>query len=100
MVGTLIYIANHLPHKYRDDVNIYKNIELESTFIETVSEKIKYYCGSHLQSSVKGNSKIKLLHRNIIMKTDDMLNNLDCNISISEKENYLLLFTHLRVLLF
>ena len=39
MVGTLIYIANYLTHKYRDDVNIYKNNELESTFIETVNQK-------------------------------------------------------------
>ena len=31
--GILLYIANHLSHKCRNDLNIYKN-ELESTFIE------------------------------------------------------------------
>ena len=34
----------------------------------------------------KGNSKIIVLHRNMIMKIDDMLHNFDWNVSISEKE--------------
>ena len=37
--GTLLYIANHLSYKYRNDLNIYKKIELESTFIEIVNPK-------------------------------------------------------------
>ena len=37
--GTLLYIANHLSYKYRNGLNIYKNDELESTFIEIVNPK-------------------------------------------------------------
>ena len=35
----LLYIANHLSHKWRNDLNIYKKNELESTFIEIVNPK-------------------------------------------------------------
>ena len=34
----------------------------------------------------KGNSKIRVLHRDMIMKIDDMLHNFAWNVSISEKE--------------
>ena len=34
----------------------------------------------------EGNSKIRALHRNMIMKIDDMLHNFDWNFSISKKE--------------
>ena len=34
----------------------------------------------------EGSSKIRVLHRNMIMKIDDMLDNFDWNVSISEKE--------------
>ena len=37
--GTLLYNANHLSHKCRNDLNIYKKNELESTFIEIVDLK-------------------------------------------------------------
>ena len=33
----------------------------------------------------EGNSKIRVLHRNMIMKIDNMLDNFDWNVSISEK---------------
>ena len=36
---TLLYIANHLSYKCRNDLNIYKKNELGSTFIETVYPK-------------------------------------------------------------
>ena len=36
---TLVYIANHLSNKCRNDLNIYKKNELESTFIEIVNPK-------------------------------------------------------------
>ena len=36
---TLLYIANHLSYKCRNDLNIYKKNELESTFIEIVNPK-------------------------------------------------------------
>ena len=37
--GTLLYIANHLSYKCRNDISIYKENELESTFIEIVNPK-------------------------------------------------------------
>ena len=37
--GTLLYIANHLSYKCRNDLNIYKKNELESTFIEIVNPR-------------------------------------------------------------
>ena len=49
--GTLPYIANHLSHKRRNDLNIYKKNELESTFLEIV-KKVNYYCGNNLQTSI------------------------------------------------
>ena len=37
--GNLLYITNHLSYKCRNDLNIYKKNELESTFIEIVNPK-------------------------------------------------------------
>ena len=37
--GTLLYIANNLSHICRNDLNIYKNNALESTFVEIVNPK-------------------------------------------------------------
>ena len=37
--GTLLYIANHLSHKTRRDLNIYKKFELESIFVEIINSK-------------------------------------------------------------
>ena len=37
--GTLLYIRNHLSYKTRNDLNIYKSSELESTFIEIINHK-------------------------------------------------------------
>ena len=37
--GTLLYIANHLSYKCRNDLNIHKKNELESSFIEIVNPK-------------------------------------------------------------
>ena len=37
--GSLLYIANHLSYKCRNDLNIYKKNELESTFIEIVDPR-------------------------------------------------------------
>ena len=37
--GTLLYIANHLSYKCRNDLNIYKKNESESTFIEIINPK-------------------------------------------------------------
>ena len=38
--GNLLYTANHLSYKCRNDFNIYKKNELESTFIE-IAKPIK-----------------------------------------------------------
>ena len=38
-VGTLLHIANHLSYKCRNDLNIYKENELEFTFIEIFNLK-------------------------------------------------------------
>ena len=35
--GTLLYIANHLSYKSRNDLNLYKANQLESTFIEIIN---------------------------------------------------------------
>ena len=37
--GTFLYISNHLSYKCRNDLNIYKKNELESTFIEILNPK-------------------------------------------------------------
>ena len=37
--GTLLYTANHLSYKCRNNRNIYKKNELESTFIEIVNPR-------------------------------------------------------------
>ena len=36
---SLLYIANHLSYKCRNDLNIYKNNELESTFIKILNPR-------------------------------------------------------------
>ena len=38
--GTLLYIANYLSYKCRNDLNIYKKNELESTFINPKKSNI------------------------------------------------------------
>ena len=37
--GTLLYIAHHLSHKPRHDLNMYRKSELEFTFIEVISSQ-------------------------------------------------------------
>ena len=37
--GTLLYIANDLSHKCRNDLNIYKKNELESTFFDIANPR-------------------------------------------------------------
>ena len=51
--GILLYIANHLSYKCRNDLNIYKN-ELESTFIEIANLRKSNIIVSHLQTSIYG----------------------------------------------
>ena len=74
--GTLLYIANHLSYKCRNDLNIYKKNELESTFIEIVNPK-------------KSNIIVGVIYRHPSMDLTDFncnyLNKLLDNISKEQK---------------
>ena len=79
--GTLLYIANHLSYKYRNDLNIYKKSELESTFIEIANPR-------------KSNIIVGVIYRNPSMDLNDSncnyLNKLFENISKEQKSVFLL----------
>ena len=79
--GTLLYIANHLSYKCRNDLNIYKKNELESTFIEIVNPK-------------KSNILVGVIYRHPSMDLADFncnyLNKLLENISKEQKSIFLL----------
>ena len=79
--GTLLYIANHLSYKCRNDLNIYKKNELESTFIEIVNPK-------------KSNIIVGVIYRHPSMDLTDFncnyLNKLLENISKEQKSIFLL----------
>ena len=79
--GTLLYIANHLSYKCRNDLNIYKKNELESTFIEIVNPK-------------KSNIVVGVIYRHPSMDLTDFncnyLNKLLENISKEQKSVFLL----------
>ena len=79
--GTLLYIANHLSYNCRNDLNIYKKNELESTFIEIVNQK-------------KSNIIVGVIYRHPSMDLTDFscnyLNKLLENISKELKSVFLL----------
>ena len=79
--GTLLYIANHLSYKCRNDLNIYKKNKLESTFIEIVSPK-------------KSNVIVGVIYKHPSMDLTDFncnyLNKLLQNISEEQKSIFLL----------
>ena len=79
--GTLLYIANHLSYKCRNDLSIYKKNELESTFIEIVNPK-------------KSNIIVGVIYRHPSMDLADFnsnyLNKLLENISKEQKSVFLL----------
>ena len=79
--GTLLYIANHLSYKCRNDLNIYKKNELESTFIEIVNRK-------------KSNILVGVIYRHPSMDLADFdcnyLNKLLQNICKEQKSVFLL----------
>ena len=79
--GTLLYIANHLSYKCRNDLNIYNKNELESTFIEIVNPK-------------KSNIIVGVIYRHPSMDLTDFncnyLNKLLENISKEQKSIFLL----------
>ena len=78
--GTLLYIANHLPYKCRNELNIYKKNELESAFIEIVNPR-------------KSNIMVGVIYRHQSMDLTDFgcnyLNQLLENVS-KEKKIYFL----------
>ena len=77
----LLYITNHLSYKWRNDLNIYKKNELESTFIEIVNPK-------------KSNIIVGVIYRHPSMDLTDFncsyLNKLLDNISKGQKSIFLL----------
>ena len=79
--GTLLYITNRLSYKCRNDLNIYKKNELESTFIEIVNPK-------------KSNIVVGVIYRHPSMDLTDFncnyLNKLLENISKEQKSIFLL----------
>ena len=79
--GTLLYIANHLSYKCRNDPNIYKKNEFESTFIEIVNPK-------------KSNIIVGVIYRHPSIDLTgfncDYLNKLLENISKEQKSIFLL----------
>ena len=79
--GTRLYIANHLSYKCRNDLNIYKKNELESTFIEIFNPK-------------KSNIIVGVIYRHPSMDLADFnsnyLNKLLENISKEQKSVFLL----------
>ena len=79
--GTLLYIANHLSYKCRNDLNIYKKNELESTFIEIVNPR-------------KSNIIVGVIYRHPSMDLADFncnyLNKLLENVSKEQKPIFLL----------
>ena len=81
VAGTLLYIANHLSYKRRNDLNLYKKNELESTFIEIVKSK-------------KSNIIVGVIYRYPSMDLTDFncnyFNKLLDNISKEQKSIFLL----------
>ena len=79
--GTLLYIANHLSYKCRNDLNFYKKNELESTFIKIVNPK-------------KINIVVGVIYRHpsmdLIGFNCNYLNKLLENISKEQKSSFLL----------
>ena len=79
--GTLLYLASHLSCKCRNDLNIYKKNELESTFNEIVNPR-------------KSSIIVEVIYRHPSMDLTNFnwnyLNKLLENISIEQKSIFLL----------
>ena len=69
--GTLLYIANHLSYKCRNDLNIYKKTELESTFIGLTDFNCNY-----LNKLLEDISKE---YKSVFLLGDVNVNLLNCN---------------------
>ena len=79
--GTYLYIANHLPYKLHNDLNLYKANQLESTFIEIINSK-------------KSNIIVGCLYKHSVMDITDFnknyLNSLLDKISKENKQVFFL----------
>ena len=75
--GTLLYIANHLSYKSRNDLNLYKANQLESTFIEIINSK-------------KSNIIVGCLYKHPVMDVTDFNNPLLNKPSKENKQVFLL----------
>ena len=79
--GTLLYIGNHLSYKCRNNLNINKKSDLESTFIEIVNPR-------------KSNIIVDVIYRHPSMDLNDFncnyLNKLLENVSKEQKSIFLL----------
>ena len=49
-----LHVANHLSYKTCKDVNICKKMNWNLLLLKLSTKNIKYYCGSHLQTSIYG----------------------------------------------
>ena len=66
--GTLLYIANHLSFKSRNDLNLYKTNQLESTFIEILnSKKSNIFVGCLYKHPVMDNTDFNKNYLNPIL---------------------------------
>lgn len=50
--GSFLYVANHLSYKPWRDLNIYRNNELESTFIEIINPECQIFCCIYKHASM------------------------------------------------
>ena len=66
--GTLLYIANHLSYKSRNELNLYKTNQLESTFIEMLnSKKCHIFVGCLYKHPVMDNTDFNKNYLNPIL---------------------------------
>ena len=52
--GTILYIINHLSYERCNNLNIYKKVNMNLLSLKSQIQKIKYYCGSDLQTTIYG----------------------------------------------
>ena len=106
--GTLLYIRNHLLYKTRNDLNIYKSAELESTFIEIINhKKLNILVGCIYRHPVMDLNEIndyyrnELLHKlssenkSVILFGDFNVDLMKYNKIIIQQMNFLILYLHI-----
>ena len=90
-VGTMLYIANHLAYKPRNDLKIYKANELESTFIKLLTSKkteVLIGCIHRRPTTTQEEfNKYYLLKKIAMEKKTGFLNDFNTNLLEYEKHN-------------